>query len=186
MIAMQYTIRLAGDYDLHKVRERVIQRKPLFDGMDGLLHKAYLFNEVQAVYAPFYVWQCDDAARAFLTGSLFRDLVETFGRPRVRLWNVLAYGGNMGAAHAPRIAVKELDTIAAEENLGRLTERENERHRVALETRGLCFHLTGLDPDRWQLMRYSAWCDPSQIQNCDSDAVETFEILQLCQAECAA
>jgi hypothetical protein len=39
----------------------------------------------------------------------------------------------MGAMHAPKIAVKELDSIAAEENLGGLSERETERHRAALE-----------------------------------------------------
>ena len=44
MIAMQYTIRLAGDYNIDLVRERVARRKPLFDGLEGLLHKSYLFN----------------------------------------------------------------------------------------------------------------------------------------------
>ena len=186
MIAMQYTIRLAGDYDLHKVRERVIKRKPLFDGLKGLLHKAYLFNESQAVYAPFYVWENDEAARAFLTSDLFRDLVDTFGRPRVRVWNVLAYGGHIDGEHLPQIGVKEIDTIAAEENLAVLTQREIARHDKSLKTKGLCFHLVGLDPDRWELMRYSGWCDPSQIQNCDSDAVETFEILNLCGVDSLA
>jgi hypothetical protein len=162
----------------------------LFDGLDGLVHKAYLFNEAQAIYAPFYIWRSDDAARAFLTGDLFRDLVETFGRPRVRLWNVLAYGCNLGSGpmgnNVPGIGVKENDTIPAEENLADLTAREIARHEAALATKGLCFHVTGLDPDRWELMRYSAWCDPSQVQNCDSDAVETFEILQVCCSSRAA
>lgn len=180
MIAMQYTIRLAGDYDLQQLRERVIRRKPMFDGLDGLLHKAYLFNESQLLYAPFYVWQNDDAARNFLTGDLFRDLVETFGRPRVRVWNVLAWGGKSGGERGPAVAVKELDAIPAEQGLGALVATEVERHEKALATKGLCFHLTALDPDRWELMRYSAWCDPSQIRDCDSDAVETFEIMQVC------
>ncbi|MFM2130387.1 MAG: hypothetical protein RL477_1933 [Pseudomonadota bacterium] len=186
MIAMQYTIRLAGDYDLQQVRERAVRRKPLFDGTEGLVHKSYLFNESQLVYAPFYVWQNDDAVRNYLTSDLFRDLAETFGRPRVRLWNVLACESAISDEHWPKVAVKELDVIAAEQNLADLFAAERERHREALATRGLCFHVTGFDPDRWELMRFSAWCDPDQIRNCDSDVAETFDILQLCPGGCAA
>ena len=182
MIAMQYTIRLAGDYDYARVRERVERRRPLFDGLDGLVHKSYLFSESDRIYAPFYVWKCEDAAREFLTGDLFQDLVETFGRPRVRCWGVLAFGGSARGGH-PTVAVKELDSVAAEENLSRLVGRERERHDAAMETPGLCFHLAGLDPDRWQLMRYSAWRDPGAVRKCDTDAVECYQILQLCRPE---
>lgn len=182
MIAMQYTIRLAGDYDLDLLRDRVARRKPLFDNVEGLLHKAYLFNADQAIYAPFYVWQSDDAARAFLTSDLFGDLVETFGRPRVRCWGVVAYSGNPKAGE-PRVAIKETDTIAAEDSLPELCRREVALHQEALVDGGACFHLTGLDPDRWELMRYSVWCDASHVQKCDSDTVETFDILQLCKVD---
>jgi hypothetical protein len=185
MIAMQYTIRLAGDYNIDLVRERVALRKPLFDGLEGLLHKSYLFNAAEGIYAPFHVWRCDDAARDFLTGDLFRDLVETYGRPRVRCWGVLAYGGNPEAGN-PHKAMKEIDTIAAEIDLPDLTRTEGERHRRALEMPGLCFHLIGLDPDRWELMRYSAWSDPALVQNSDADAIETFDVLQCCEAVSAA
>ena len=186
MIAMQYTIRLAGDYDLQLVRERVVRRKPLFDGLDGLLHKAYLFSENQMVYAPFYVWENDEAGRAYLTSDLFRDLVDTFGRPRVRTWNVIAFGGKLDEDHWPSVGVKELDVIPAEQSLAELTAVETERHNRALATKGLCFHVTGLDSDRWELMRYSAWCDPNQIRDCDSDVAEKFDILQICRSCCAA
>lgn len=182
MIAMQYTIWLAGDYDLDLLRDRVARRKPLFDNVEGLLHKAYLFNPDQAIYAPFYVWQSDDAARAFLTSDLFGDLVETFGRPRVRCWGVVAYSGNPQAGE-PSLAIKETDTIAAEVSLPELCRREVALHQEALNDAGACFHLTGLDPDRWELMRYSVWCDESQVQKCDSDTVETYDILQLCKGD---
>lgn len=185
MIAMQYTIRLAGDYDLQQVRERAVRRKPVFDKTEGLVHKSYLFNESQLVYAPFYVWQNDDAARNYLTGDLFRDLAETFGRPRVRLWNVLACESNISDEKWPKVGVKELDVIPAEQDLADLMRVETDRHRKALAKRGLCFHVTGLDPDRWELMRYSAWCDPGQIRDCDSDVAETFDILQICPGCCA-
>lgn len=186
MIAMQYTIRLAGDFDLDALRERVQRRKPLFDVVDGLLHKAYLFNPTQLIYAPFYIWRSDDEARAFLTGDLFRDLIDTFGRPRVRTWNVLAFGANPAHGTEPVVAVKELDIVAAEQDLAGLTQQEIQRHDRALGLKGLCFHVTAIDPDRWELMRYSAWCDASQVKNCDADVVETFDILKLCAASRAA
>ena len=185
MIAMQYTIRFAGDYDNQLLLDRVARRKSLFEGLDGVLHKAYLFNSDQAIYAPFYVWENDDAARAFLTGDLFRDVVDTFGRPRVRCWGVIAFSGVIGAG-APKVAVKELDAIPAEEALADLLQREEQLHAQAVKTDGLCFHLAGIDPDRWELMRYSAWCDPSQVQNCNADAVESFDILQLSRSESVA
>lgn len=182
MIAMQYTIRFAGDYDNQVLLDRVARRKSLFDGLDGLLHKAYLFNPEQAIYAPFYVWENDDAARSFLTGDLFRDVIDTFGRPRVRCWNVLAFSGCAGAGEA-KLGVKERDAIPAEEPLADLVQREEQLHARALKTPGVCFHLSAMDPDRWELLRYSAWCDPSQVQNCNADAVESFDILQLCCPE---
>lgn len=182
MIAMQYTIRLAGDYDLQLLRDRVAQRKKLFDGLKGLLHKTYMFNPEQAVYAPFYVWENDDAARAFLTSDLFRNVIKTFGRPRVRLWSVLEFGGHVDE-NTPKLAVRELDIIPAEDDLGTLATSERERHEAALGQDGLCFHLSAMDPDRWEIMRYSVWCDPDKIEKCDADAVESFDILELCEPE---
>jgi len=180
MIAMQYTIRLASDYNIDLVRERVARRKPLFDGLEGLMHKSYLFNPTEAIYAPFHVWQCDDAARDFLTGDLFRDLVETYGRPRVRCWGILAYGGNFESGN-PRMVMKEIDAIAAETHLPDLASMERERNLRALEMPGLCFHMIGLDPDRWELMRYSGWSDPALAKNSDADVVDRFDVLQSCE-----
>ncbi len=182
MIAMQYTIRLAGDYDLKLLRDRVTRRKPLFDGLKGLVHKTYMFDPEQAVYAPFYVWESDEAARAFLLGDLFRDVVVTFGRPRVRMWNVLLFGGEPHES-PPQLAVKEHDVIPAEQGLAELMEAEQALHERAMKTEGLCYHLSAIDPDRWEIMRYSVWCDPRQVQKCDADAVESFNILQLCEPE---
>ncbi len=44
---------------------------------------------------------------------------------------------------------------------------------------GLGYHLVGIDPDRWELMRYSTWkghdCGPA----CDVDMMECYEFLHL-------
>ena len=178
MIAMQYTIRLAGDFSADQVRDRVEHRRCLFDDLPGLIHKSFLYNEIEGLYAPFYVWQDDGSARAFLTGGLFQGLVEMFGRPRVRCWTVLAYAES-GSADAVQRAVKEVDSIAAETKLVDLVRHGEVRHAAAVKAPGVGCHLVGVDPDRWELMRYSTWKGPDCTPACDADMMESYEILHL-------
>ncbi len=178
MIAMQYTIRLAGDFSADEVRDRVENRRGLFDRLSGLIHKSFLYNETEGLYAPFYVWEDDGSARAFLTGGLFQGLVETFGRPRVRCWTVIAYSES-GAADAVQMAVKEVDAIAAETRLADLVRDEEVRHAAAAKAPGLGCHLVGIDPDRWELMRYSTWKGHDCRPACDADMMECYDILHL-------
>jgi hypothetical protein len=67
------------------VRRRAAERGPLFDGMPGLALKLFLVDPVDPCYATFYLWREPEAALAFLGGAFFAALVETFGRPEVRL-----------------------------------------------------------------------------------------------------
>lgn len=185
MIAMQYTIRLAGDFSADQVRERVENRHCLFDDLPGLFHKSFLYNQSEGLYAPFYVWECDKGAREFLTGDLFQELVEMFGRPRIRCWSVLAFS-ECGAANAARFAVKEVDSVAAEVKLGELMREEEARHANAKKAPGIGCHLVGIDPDRWELMRYSTWMGDEQPPAFDADMIENYEILHLCRPVASA
>ena len=178
MIAMQYTIRLAADYHGDQVHQRVNQRRSLFDDLPGLLHKSFLFNESEGLYAPFYVWEDDAPARAFLMGDLFRDLVETYGRPRVRCWSVISFSDGP-VLDAGEIAVKELDSIAAETDLAQLVENENLHHATVCQAPGVGCHLVGIDTDRWELMRYSTWTERAAPPACDADMMECYNILHL-------
>lgn len=185
MIAMQYTIRLAGDFSADQVRDRVENRRCLFDDLPGLFHKSFLYNEGEGLYAPFYVWEGDEPARAFLTGGLFQGLVEMFGRPRVRCWTVLAFSEARGV-DIPQVAIKEVDSIAAETKLADLVHDEQERHAIASKTSGVGCHLVGIDPDRWELMRYSTWDAPAAPPSCDADMKEEYNILHLSRPVVAA
>jgi len=178
MIAMQYTIRLAGDFSADQVRDRIENRRCLFDDLPGLFHKSFLYNEGEGLYAPFYVWEGDESAREFLTGGLFQGLVKMFGRPRVRCWTVLAFS-ECGAANAAQIAVKEVDSIAAETNLANLVRDEEARHAVAKKAPGIGCHLVGIDPDRWELMRYSTWKGHDLPPACDANMMEEYKISHL-------
>jgi hypothetical protein len=85
MLAMHYRIALAGSDGVASVRRRITERGPLFDGMDGLAHKFFLIDALQPTYATFYLWRDEAAARRFLQGPFFADLVAHFGRPKVHL-----------------------------------------------------------------------------------------------------
>lgn len=178
MIAMQYTIRLAGDVDDGEVRERVNQRRHLFDDLPGLVHKSFLYNKAEGLYAPFYLWEGDAPAREFLTGRLFRDLVTTFGRPRVRCWTVLAFEDS-GRRDDLRVAVKESDSIPAETDIANLVRQEKSRHEALARTAGVGCHLVAIDPDRWELMRYSTWTGAEAPPGCDADMMQCYDILHL-------
>lgn len=185
MLAMQYTVRLAGDFGVDKVRERVENRHCLFDDLSGLLHKSFLYNQEEALYAPFYVWESDEAARNFLTGDLFQGLVEKFGRPRVRCWTILEFA-EFGDADAAHCAIKESDSIAAETALQDLMRNEKAHHEAAGKVSGIGCHLVGIDPDRWELMRYSTWTGRDQLPVSGADMIEIYEILHLCRPSAAA
>jgi len=85
MLAMHYAIALTGADQVASVRERAAVRGPYFDGMDGLCVKLFLVDPVDPCYATFYLWRDADAAQAFLEGSFFHALCQTFGRPKVQL-----------------------------------------------------------------------------------------------------
>lgn len=178
MIAMQYTIQLAADFGVEKIRERVTARYPLFDSLPGLAHKSYLFNHQHGLYAPFYIWHSHDAARDFLLGPLFAGVISTFGRPRVRTWNVIAYDV-IDASVEPRYAIREVDSVAPEDDLAALAESERAQHRALAGTTGLRAHAVALDADRWELVRYSLWRDQGCATKARGDSVQPYEVLHL-------
>jgi hypothetical protein len=74
MIAMQYSFVLPADYDMAIVRERIAVKGKLLDNLPGLIFKAYLHAErgataMENTYAPFYLWQDEEAMHGFLNGA---------------------------------------------------------------------------------------------------------------------
>lgn len=178
MLAMQYTIGLAGDFDSDRVRRRVAERCELFDTMKGLTHKSFLFNHRDGIYAPFYIWESHEAAREFLLDKVFRAVIEAFGRPRVRTWNILSYEC-CDTSIAPTFAVREVDAVSAEEDLAKLAEKEEKAHAAIIGRPGMHSHAVALDADRWELVRYSLWRDAEGASSPDADCVQTYEVLHL-------
>lgn len=178
MLAMQYTIELPVNFDESLVRKRVNERSKLFDILPGLAHKSFLFHRDEHIYAPFYIWQNHAAARDFLLNDLFKGVIETFTRPRVRTWSVLdmAYGNK---TLQPKFAVREVDIIAADENLQTIQQKEINAQAELLQNPNLHFHAIALDADRWELVRYSLWKDEQTAEKPAADCIQTYEILHV-------
>jgi hypothetical protein len=178
MMAMQYTITLPHGHAPEAIAQRVEQRHPLFVGRAGLQHKSYLYNHTESIYAPFYVWQNDDELTNFLLDDLFSGVVASFNRPRIRSWQVL-HTYDAGEPSTARYARLERDTIAAEADVRKLVEKEWAEQTALRVHDELRFHIIGLDPDRWEIIRYSEWTDKSRAAKPEADCILEYDILDL-------
>ena len=177
MLAMQYTIPLPPGFDEAQARQRVQARAPLFDAHPGLRHKAFLYNAEERLYAPFYIWHDVSAARDFLLDELFHGVVRDFSRHRVRSW----YGVHLleASTQPPGFALREADVIAPEEKLENFLAREREAQQALRHAPGLCLHLVGFDPDRWEILRYSLWASKAQCVASGSDSAIGYDVLHV-------
>lgn len=178
MLAMQYSIQLPADYDDQRIMQRVQQRSKLFDGLDGLHHKAFLYSAEDKLYAPFYVWQDIAEARQFLFDQLFRGVMESFKRPRVRNWVVTgqAYGNR---AMKPTHAIREIDSLPADKDIESLLAAEQLQQQEMLKDPNLYYHLIAIDPDRWEIIRYHLWRDAKAAPKLGADCIQTYEVLHV-------
>jgi hypothetical protein len=161
MIAMQYSFVLPADYDMAIVRERIAAKGPLLDHLPGLVFKAYLHAErgaaAENTYAPFYLWQDEEAMHGFLNGPGFASVTQAFGWPSVRTWT--PWHASVGdKVRQARYATRGMDSIAPYSALAELREREREYARQALE-RGALAVVIGFEPVTWSIVRLCLWRD---------------------------
>lgn len=178
MLAMQYSIQLPANYDAEAIKTRVNARKQLFDDHEGLVHKSFLYNDADKIYAPFYIWKNVAEAKNFLLDDLFKGVVETFSRHRVRDWFIMhmAYGNR---TLKPAYAQREVDIIPAEEPLDSYLKRDKELQDTLAKDPNLYMHVVALDADRWEIMHFSLWKDQASAQKPVSDAYQTYEVLHV-------
>lgn len=158
MLAMQYSIHLPENYEVAQIEHRVNERKQLFDGHKGLVHKSFLYSDDEKLYAPFYVWKDVIEAQTFLLDDLFKGVVEAFSRVRVRSWFVVHMGyGNRDIV--PAFARREVDIIPPEEKLDGFLAYEKDLQSELLADPNLYMHVAAFDADRWEVLRFSLWKD---------------------------
>lgn len=178
MIAMQYSITLADDYDMRRIDRRIADKGPLFDGYPQLQMKAWLSARRQPGlhgsvnrYAPFYLWESAQALDAFLTGPAFATLCRDMGRPAVQTW--LPWH----SALAPDIAqaghaCRRITAIAADADLAALRAQATAEAENAI-ARGALAAVAGFDPAGWTQLSLQLW---RQACTADTRTVQAYTV----------
>jgi heme-degrading monooxygenase HmoA len=84
MIGVFVTFRFGDDFDEQAVRKTAETARVRFEGMPGLHSKAFTLNSGKREATNFYVWDSEDAAKAFFTDQLLERVTGLYGvRPGV-------------------------------------------------------------------------------------------------------
>jgi len=84
MIGVVVTFHFGDSFDEQTVRKIAETARTKFEGMPGLRSKAFTFNAEKREAVNFYVWDSEDAAKAFFTDQLLERVTSLYGvRPTV-------------------------------------------------------------------------------------------------------
>ena len=84
MIGVVVTFRLGDRFDEQAIRKIAETARARFEGMPGLRSKAFTFHSAKREAMNFYVWDSEDAAKAFFTDQLLERVTGLYGvRPAV-------------------------------------------------------------------------------------------------------
>ena len=91
MIGVILTFRYGDNFDEQVIRKVAETARVRFEGMPGLRSKAFTFSSKKRQATNFYVWDSEDAARAFFTEELLQRVSGLYGvRPDVEFVQVVA------------------------------------------------------------------------------------------------
>ena len=84
MIGVFVTFRYGDDFNEQALRKIAETARGKFEGMPGLRSKALTLNSGKREATNFYVWDSEDAAKAFFTDQLLEMVTGLYGvRPSV-------------------------------------------------------------------------------------------------------
>ena len=84
MIGVFVTFRYGDNFDERAVRKIAETARVRFEGMPGLRSKAFTLNSGKREAANFYVWDSEEAAKAFFTDELLERVAGLYGvRPSI-------------------------------------------------------------------------------------------------------
>ena len=91
MIGVFVTFRYGDTFDEQTVRQIAQTARVKFEGMPGLRSKAFTLNPAKREAANFYVWDSEEAAKAFFTEELLGRVAGLYGvRPSVEFVQIAA------------------------------------------------------------------------------------------------
>ena len=86
MIAAVVTFRFGDNFDEQAVRKIAETARAKFEGMPALRSKAFTFNAAKREASNFYVWDSENAAKAFFTDQVLDRVTDLYGvRPTVEV-----------------------------------------------------------------------------------------------------
>lgn len=98
MIGVFVTFRSGENFDERAVRTIAETARAKFEGMPGLRSKAFTLNSAKREATNFYVWDSEDAAKAFFTNALLDRVSGLYGvRPDVEFVQIAALVENVRA-----------------------------------------------------------------------------------------
>ena len=84
MVGVFVTFRYGDNFDERAVREIAETARARFEGMPELRSKAFTLNSAKREATNFYVWDSEDAAKAFFSDELLEPVTGLYGvRPSV-------------------------------------------------------------------------------------------------------
>jgi heme-degrading monooxygenase HmoA len=91
MIGVFVTFHYGDTFDEQTVRQIAQTARIKFEGVPGLRSKAFTLNPAKREAANFYVWDSEEAARAFFTDELLGRVAGLYGvRPGVEFVQIAA------------------------------------------------------------------------------------------------
>lgn len=98
MIGVFVTFCYGDDFDERAVRRIAETARARFEGMPGLRSKAFTLNSGKREATNFYVWESEDAAKAFFTDELVERVTGLYGvRPSVEFVQIATLVENVRA-----------------------------------------------------------------------------------------
>jgi hypothetical protein len=98
MIGVFVTFRCGDNFDEGAVRKIAETARARFEGMPGLRSKAFTFNSEKREATNFYVWESEDAAKAFFTDEILGRITGLYGvRPTVEFVQIATLVENVRA-----------------------------------------------------------------------------------------
>lgn len=91
MIGVFVTFRFGDNFNEQSVRSIAEAARGRFEGMPGLRSKAFTVNPQTRQATNFYIWDSDDAAKAFFTDTTLERVTGLYGvRPAVEFVQIAA------------------------------------------------------------------------------------------------
>jgi hypothetical protein len=98
MIGVFVTFRYGENFDEQKVQKIAQTARAKFEGPPALHSKAFTFNSAKRQATNFYIWDSEDAAKAFFTEDLLQRVTTLYGvRPDIEFVQIAALVENIPA-----------------------------------------------------------------------------------------